>query len=102
MPNQRREVRLSERQWTLGLVRPSEVRDAFQHLIDMSSISTADVVIVGAGPAGSAAAIASARAGLRTILLDGIDKPDLQPGETIHPGAECLFEQLGILDEVSR
>jgi len=66
----------------------------------MRLAETTDVIIVGAGPAGSAAAICAARAGLRTVLLDGI-KANLHPGETIHPGAECLFDELGILDQVN-
>jgi flavin-dependent dehydrogenase len=56
----------------------------------------ADIVVVGAGPAGAAAAIAAATAGLRTVLLDGDGGADEQPGETLHPGAERLFQELGV------
>jgi flavin-dependent dehydrogenase len=56
----------------------------------------ADIVVVGAGPAGAAAAICTATAGLRTVLLDGDCAVDEQPGETLHPGVERLFRELGV------
>ena len=59
-----------------------------------------DIVVVGAGPAGAAAAIAAAQEGLRCIVLDaGSDLAD-QPGETLHPGAELLFRRLGVDDAI--
>jgi flavin-dependent dehydrogenase len=60
----------------------------------------ADIVVVGAGPAGAAAAICTATAGLRTILLDGDCGVDEQPGETLHPGVERLFGELGVENAV--
>ena len=61
----------------------------------------ADVVVVGAGPAGTAAAIWSALSRLRVTLIECSRFPRHRPGETLHPGAECLLRQLGVLDRVS-
>ena len=55
-----------------------------------------DVAIAGAGPAGSSAAIWCARHGLHTILLEAQPFPRDRPGESLHPGVEPLFEQLGV------
>ena len=56
---------------------------------------TADLLIIGGGPAGAAAAIEAARAGLQVTLLEGEPYPREQPGETLHPGVAPLLEQLG-------
>ena len=61
---------------------------------------TADVLILGAGPAGSATAIACARAGLRVALVERSAFPRHAPGETLHPGAEPLLASLGVADQV--
>lgn len=55
-----------------------------------------DVVIVGGGPAGSAAAIVCAERGLRVRLFERERFTRERPGETLHPGIEPLLEQLGI------
>ena len=59
-----------------------------------------DVAVVGGGPAGAAAAIVCARAGLTVTVLerhaDGHDKP----GETLHPGVEPLLDGLGAGDRL--
>lgn len=60
----------------------------------------ADVVIVGTGPAGGAAAIACARVGLRVALLERSELPRERPGETLHPGVEAPLRELGVLDRV--
>jgi len=60
----------------------------------------ADVVVVGTGPAGAAAAIACARAGLRVALLERGRLPRERPGETLHPGVEAPLRELGVLDRV--
>src|SRR3712207_4284980 len=59
-----------------------------------------DVVIVGAGPAGCAAAIGCAAAGLSVRLIEAALFPRDLPGETLHPGVEALLERLGVASEV--
>ena len=59
-----------------------------------------DVAIVGGGPAGSAAAIWCARSGLDVVLLEAQAFPRDHPGESLHPGIEPLFDQLGVGDAV--
>ncbi|GAB7189041.1 geranylgeranyl reductase family protein [Kitasatospora sp. Ki12] len=51
----------------------------------------ADVLIAGAGPAGCAAAIVCAAAGLRTVLAERAPGPVARPGEALHPGAETSW-----------
>ena len=55
-----------------------------------------DLLVLGAGPAGCAAAIRARQGGLRVALVEQRLAPGLAPGETLHPGAEVLFEDLGM------
>lgn len=57
-----------------------------------------DVIVMGAGPAGCAAAILCAQEGLRVALLERELFPRDRPGETLHPGIEPLLLQLGLGD----
>ncbi|KAB8333992.1 FAD-dependent oxidoreductase [Scytonema tolypothrichoides VB-61278] len=66
----------------------------------LGDVSNSDVLIIGSGPAGSAAAIASAQRGLRVILIEREQFPRSHPGETLHPGVEPLLKQLGIIKPV--
>lgn len=60
-----------------------------------------DVLIAGAGPAGTAAAIVLARAGLRVVLVDRAHFPRAKPcGDTLNPGALALVGFLGLRDTV--
>jgi flavin-dependent dehydrogenase len=59
-------------------------------------IPNVDVAIVGGGPAGAAAAVSVAQAGLHVVLFDGERKETDRPGETLPPGAEPLFRRLGV------
>lgn len=61
----------------------------------------ADVVVVGGGPAGAAAAIACATRGLRVVLCEREQRRRDRPGETLHPGIEPLLAQLGITDRLA-
>lgn len=57
-----------------------------------------DVVVVGAGPAGSVAATVLARGGARVLLLDRARFPrDKLCGDTINPGALAILRRLGLL-----
>jgi len=62
---------------------------------------TVDVAVVGAGPAGASAAIACAEVGLRVAVCELRRFPRDRVGETLHPGAEAVFERLGVLERVS-
>lgn len=56
-----------------------------------------DLVVVGAGPAGSAAAIAAQRAGLRTLLLDAQGpRRDKTCGDGLTPRAVETLHRLGL------
>ena len=54
-----------------------------------------DVVVVGAGPAGCATALAAARRGLRVELLHRGERARRDRQETLHPGIEPLLRRLG-------
>lgn len=57
-----------------------------------------DCLIVGGGPAGCAAAIACAQAGLRTTLIERDVAPRDRPGEALHPGVEPMLRELGVTE----
>ena len=60
-----------------------------------------DVVVVGAGPAGSIAALVLARAGVDVRLLDRSLFPrDKLCGDTLNPGALSILDRLGIGNRV--
>src|SRR5580700_9185265 len=56
-----------------------------------------DVTVIGGGPAGSAAAAFTARAGLRTLLIDRAIFPrEKVCGDCLNPGCWEVFDQLGV------
>ena len=60
-----------------------------------------DVLVVGAGPAGSAAALTLARAGLDVVLVDQHTVPrDKVCGDGLIPDAHNALRKLGVLDAV--
>lgn len=63
--------------------------------------ASVDVLVVGAGPAGSACAIELARAGHSVLLVDQHDFPrDKICGEGLIPDAHAALRHLGVLDAV--
>ncbi|HEX2779432.1 MAG TPA: FAD-dependent oxidoreductase, partial [Gemmatimonadaceae bacterium] len=64
---------------------------------------SADVLVVGGGPAGAATAWWLARAGLDVLVLDRARFPRPKPcSEYMSPQASRLLEEMGVLDEVER
>ncbi|HWU09031.1 MAG TPA: FAD-dependent oxidoreductase, partial [Streptomyces sp.] len=66
----------------------------------LSDRCSADLVVVGGGPAGAAAAITAATAGLSVVLLEAGDGSRARPGETLHPGVEVVLQELGAAGSV--
>jgi flavin-dependent dehydrogenase len=66
-------------------------------------MTTFDVIVVGAGPAGSVAAADLAARGYRTALLDRARFPRDKPcGDYCNPGAVRQLEGLGVLPDLVR
>lgn len=59
---------------------------------------SSEVVIIGSGPSGSAAAIWCAQIGLSVVIIEREQFPRERPGETLHPGIEPLLRQLGVAE----
>lgn len=64
----------------------------------MPESRTCDCLVVGAGPAGSAAAMEMARAGLDVVVVDRDDFPRFRIGESFLPRTKRAFRRLGVLD----
>ncbi len=60
-----------------------------------------DVVVIGAGPAGSVAGLTLARKGRSVLCLDGGFFPRHVVGESLLPRCNALLEQAGLLDAVA-
>lgn len=77
------------------------VRDGLRlRSASLTSPENAEVLVLGGGPAGAAAAIVLGEAGRRVSLV----KPTMPPGsslaESVPPSARSLLEELGVLDRV--
>ncbi len=62
-----------------------------------------EVLIAGAGPAGSVAALILARAGVRVLLVDRARFPrDKLCGDTVNPGSLAILQRLGLDEGLER
>ena len=61
---------------------------------------TVDAVVLGAGPAGCAAATALAQRGRSVLLLDRDPEPRFKIGESLLPWNRPVFEELGLLPKI--
>jgi flavin-dependent dehydrogenase len=72
-------------------------------LVRESAITCADpdVLVVGAGPAGSIAALVLARAGVRVRMIDRARFPRHKLcGDTLNPGSLAMLDRLGVSDAI--
>ena len=63
---------------------------------------TADVVIVGGGPAGAAIALALARRGISPIVLEAHSAPQMKVGECLPPTINPLLDHFGLTERLRR
>ncbi len=66
----------------------------------MAQQLTADVAVIGGGPAGSAAATMLARQGWRVVLLERERFPREHVGESLLPASMPVLEELGAMEAV--
>jgi flavin-dependent dehydrogenase len=58
------------------------------------------VVIMGGGPSGVAAALTLLKAQIHVTIIEREPFPRYRPGETLHPGIESLLARLGVVDHL--
>ncbi len=68
----------------------------------MQVAETADVLVVGGGPGGSATAIRLARMGHRVRLIEKDSHPRFHIGESLLPMSMPIFDALGVREAVER
>ncbi len=61
-----------------------------------------DVIVIGAGPGGSTAAIVAARAGLKVCVLEKSQHPKFHIGETLLPKLMEILEELKLTEEMRK
>ena len=66
----------------------------------MFGASSYDLIVIGAGPGGSAAAAITARGGLHTLLLEREATPTFKIGESLMPDTHGVFEKMGALERM--
>jgi flavin-dependent dehydrogenase len=64
--------------------------------------ASCDVLIIGAGPAGSTMASLLARAGRKVVLVEKAVHPRFHVGESLLPANGPLFDDLGVREELDR
>lgn len=62
----------------------------------MADSASADVAVIGGGPAGCAAAISLAQSGYRVALLERTNYGTARVGETLPPSVQPLLRELGV------
>src|SRR5262245_55868672 len=60
-----------------------------------------DVIAIGGGPGGAAAATMLARAGWKTLLLERSPAPHFKIGESLMPSTWWTFERMGVVDKLA-
>jgi len=68
----------------------------------MSAPNRFDVIVIGAGPAGSAAALTLARGGANVLIIEKVAFPRFQIGESFLPANFVLMQELGLEEELAK
>ena len=78
----------------------TDQRTASPSTVDELASDSYDVVVVGAGPGGCAAASILARGGAHVVLLERNPLPSFKIGESLMPETYWTFEKMGALDRM--
>src|SRR5215475_14023491 len=71
-------------------------------MVSTNGKSTADVVVIGGGPAGSTVSTLLAQHGLQVKLYERERFPRFHIGESLIPETYWVFERLGMLDKMKK